>query len=119
MRALIVEDEPIFRLDLTQRLHELGFSQVKGTAYAEEALQYASGGSLDLILMDIRLKGPMTGIEAAEAIGRDYGIPIIVMSAYQVDLDELKNVVPSFCGFLPKPIDDNTLKDYCEKIVQH
>jgi|OM-RGC.v1.028315146 CheY-like chemotaxis protein len=119
MHVLVVEDEPIFRLDLTNRLRSLGFETVHGTAYAEEAVVYAQSHTPDLILMDIRLKGEMTGIEAAGRIGSGSSVPILIMSAYHYEPQELASTVPNFLGFLPKPIDDVSLETYCGKVVQH
>lgn len=119
MHALVVEDEPIFRLDLTNRLRALGFEKIHGTAYAEEAVRYAQINHPDIILMDIRLKGSMSGIEAAEWIGKETAIPIIIMSAYHFESEELRYSIPGFVGFLSKPIDDHILQRYCRQLVQH
>ncbi len=37
--ALVVEDEPLFRLDLTAHLEELGYAVLEGSS-AEDALRY-------------------------------------------------------------------------------
>jgi|GEM_PF-4104354 len=118
MHALVVEDEPIFRLDLVHRLRGLGFDEIHGTAYAEDAIEYVRVKPPDLILMDVRLKGAMTGLDAAREIGSDHDIPILVMSAYHFEHDELKTSVPGFIGYLSKPIDDYALRRYCEQLVQ-
>lgn len=118
MHALVVEDEPIFRLDLVHRLRGLGFDEIHGTAYAEDAIEYVQVQRPDLILMDVRLKGEKTGLDAATEIGRDHDIPILVMSAYHFDHDDLRKTVPGFLGYLSKPIDDYALRRYCEQLVQ-
>lgn len=118
MHALVVEDEPIFRLDLVHRLRSLGFDEIHGTAYAEEAIEYVRLRTPDLILMDVRLKGEKTGIEAAQEIGLDHRIPILVMSAYHFEHDDLRTTVPGFLGYLAKPIDDYALRRYCEQLAQ-
>ena len=118
MHALVVEDEPIFRLDLTNRLRMFGFDEIHGTAYAEDAVKYVQSRQPDLILMDIRLKGPMSGIEAAGRIGEETQIPILIMSAYHFENEDLKRTIPNYLGFLSKPIDDHSLKTYCEKITR-
>lgn len=117
LRALVVEDEPIFRMDLAIRLQRLGFSDVVETAYAEESVTLARAGEYQLILMDIRLKGEMTGLEAAEQIAGASGTPIIVMSAYQVNEEELRSRVPSLVGFIPKPIPDAALEAAAGRVL--
>ena len=39
----------------------------------------------DIVLMDIRLQGPMNGLEAAREIKSRWGIPIIFLTAYGED----------------------------------
>lgn len=109
MRALIVEDEPIFRMDLSLRLKRLGFDAIEQTAFAAESIELAGGSAFDVILMDIRLKDAMSGIEAATRISRDQATPIVIMSAYQVDEAELRRDVPSLLRFVSKPVSDDEL----------
>ncbi len=79
MRALIVEDEPIFRMDLS-----------------------------------IRLEDAMSGIEAATKIAQDQSTPIVIMSAYRVNEDEIRRAVPSFVRFVSKPVSDDDLSSAVE-----
>lgn len=117
MRALIVEDEPIFRMDLSLRLKRLGFDAIEQTAFAAESVELAGGTAFDVILMDIRLKDAMSGIEAATKIARDQSTPIIIMSAYQVDEAEIRRDVPSLLRFVSKPVSDNDLGVAMESVT--
>ncbi len=65
-KILIVEDEAIIARDIERQLLKAGY-EVVGTAdsAAEARLSRLQQASPDLVLMDIRLKGPMDGIEAA------------------------------------------------------
>lgn len=110
MRALIVEDEPIFRMDLGLRLRALGFGTVEETPYAGKSIEIAREGSFDLILMDIRLKDEMSGVEAAARIAAERPTPIVIMSAYQMDEDALRRQVPSLIRFISKPITESELR---------
>jgi CheY-like chemotaxis protein len=81
-RLLIVEDEAIVATDLQKQLSKLGY-KVEGRAKSgEEAVRLARQFSPDLVLMDVRLMGPMDGLEAAKLIHRETGIPIVYMTAY-------------------------------------
>lgn len=111
MTVLIVEDEPIFRMDLSLRLRRLGFDTIQETAFAEEAVELAEKTDFDLILMDIRLKGAMTGLEAAQKISRMGDTPIVVMSAYQLVEDEIREQIPSLVEFVPKPVADQAIEE--------
>ena len=66
---LIVENELIVATDLHARLTFLGYPVVGTTVSGEQALRAIELQPPDLVLMDIRLSGPMDGIEAAETVG--------------------------------------------------
>ena len=81
-RILIVEDEYIVQLDLQSRLRRLGYSVVGVASEGEEAIAKAAELSPDLVLMDVRLEGPMDGIEAARQIRAARPIPVLYVTAY-------------------------------------
>jgi two-component system cell cycle sensor histidine kinase/response regulator CckA len=81
-RILIVEDERIVAGDIRSRLRRLGYTVVDMVSTGEEAVQRADALHPDLVLMDIRLEGPMDGIQAADAIRSRLDIPVIYLSAF-------------------------------------
>ncbi|WP_394836443.1 response regulator [Pendulispora rubella] len=81
-RILVVEDERIIAADVAATLAELGYNVVGNAATGEEAIRKARSLSPDLILMDIRLIGPLDGIEAAEAIRCEQNIPIVYLTSH-------------------------------------
>jgi len=111
---LIVEDEYIVAKDIKISLEKIGYTICSIVASGEEAITKAEKDDLDLVLMDIMLKGKMDGIEAAELIRSRFGIPVIFLSAYS-DKDMLKRAklaLPS--GYLLKPFQDRELKAIIE-----
>ena len=64
-KILIVDDEVVVAEDIRRQLRSLGYVVVGVVASGSEAVQLAGEHRPDLILMDIKLKGPMDGIEAA------------------------------------------------------
>ena len=99
-RILIVEDEAIVQLDLQRQLEQLGYS-VAGTATrGDEAVAKALELKPDLVIMDVRLDGPMDGIEAARHIRANQGIPIIYVTAHAGSLEDAQDV---FGPCLSKP----------------
>ena len=65
---LIVEDENIVAKDIQTSMKKLGYTVVGICSNGNDAIQSAEANKPDLILMDIMLKGDMSGIEAAEQI---------------------------------------------------
>jgi CheY-like chemotaxis protein len=81
-RILVVEDEAIVQMDLESRLRRLGYSVVGLAAEGEEAVAKAAELAPDVVLMDVRLKGPMDGIEAARRIRSQRDVPVIFVTAF-------------------------------------
>lgn len=87
--VMIVEDEAITALFLARNVSKLGYAVCHVTDTGEDAVSYAQNNPIDCVIMDIRLKGPMDGIDAAANINR--GIPIIYYSAF-VDREIMERV---------------------------
>src|ERR1700680_5110571 len=79
---LIVEDESIVAKDIQQSLKKLGYEALGVCATGEDAAAKAEQLKPSLVLMDIMLKGDMSGIEAADYIRQKLNIPIIFLTAY-------------------------------------
>ena len=103
-RILIVEDEIIVALNLKSKLIQKGYHVVDLVASGEEAVTVAMNYKLDLILMDIRLKGGLDGIDTATMIKSKLEIPIIFLTAY---IDETTRCRAKLVAseFLYKPFD--------------
>ena len=76
-KILIVEDEVLVGLDIRENLLALNYDIPEVVVSAESALEYLESNSVDLVLMDIQLKGKMSGIEAAAIIHSKFVIPVI------------------------------------------
>jgi len=116
-KILVVEDENITADDISEGLVELGYDVLAAVSTGEEAINKAEELSPDIIIMDIRLKGKMDGIEAAQEIRRRFGIPVIYLTAYSDEstVERAKITEPSGyilkgdSSFLSKPFDDSDL----------
>ncbi len=107
---LVVEDEGIVALELQNRLDSMGYQVVGLAASGEVAIEKAITLQPDLVLMDIRLKGNLDGISAAEQIRRSLDIPIIFLTAYadQHTLQRAKVSAPY--GYVLKPFEERELQ---------
>ena len=104
LSILIVEDESIVARDIQNILNRLGYSAYSIVSRGKDAIRKAAETQPDLIMMDIKLKDDMDGIETAEQIRLRFCIPVIYMSALS-DEDSLKQArktEPFF--FISKPI---------------
>jgi PAS domain S-box-containing protein len=113
-QILVVEDEIIVAKSIQKRLENLGYSVPAVVASGEEAVEIAAEAQPDLVLMDIRLKGDMDGIEAAGHIQTSHDIPIVYLTAYadEETLERAKVTDPS--GYLLKPFELNELRTTVE-----
>lgn len=100
---LIVEDENIVRKDIEQTLRALGYSVVGAVNNGEEAVELAGELRPDMVLMDIMLKGEMSGIEAAMLIRDRVGKPVIFLTAYADDETVSKARIAEPYGYILKP----------------
>ncbi|MEO0458229.1 MAG: response regulator [Cyanobacteria bacterium P01_A01_bin.114] len=80
-KVMVVEDESIISLDIKNSLVKLGYNVSGVAASGDIALRKIQDNCPDLILMDIHLKGEMTGIEVSEKIKADFQIPVIYLTA--------------------------------------
>lgn len=115
-RVLVVEDEILIRKYVNLLLESMGCTIVGETAYAEKAIPLAREKSPDLILMDIRLKGDMDGIEAAKEISSHSNAAILFMSAYDYQKKVEALQIPNILGYLKKPLEDYELGPYLKKL---
>lgn len=106
--VLIVEDEAISTLYLKSMLS--AHFRVVGTARSgEEAVHKAAMEAPDIILMDVRLEGPMDGIEAARLILKARAPRIFFCTAYSSD--QIGDPIGKGIGeaILAKPIEPRAL----------
>ncbi|HSY76413.1 MAG TPA: response regulator [Bacteroidia bacterium] len=108
--VLIVEDEVIIARDLAQTLTKLGYLVVGHCVKGEDAIDMVEEKTPDIVLMDIMLKGDMTGIDAAKEIRKKFQIPIVYLTAYS-DEDSIGRANSSGpSGYLVKPFKANDLR---------
>jgi two-component SAPR family response regulator len=112
MDVLIVEDESSTVLDLKTILRNLGHNIVAVASSGEEAIKGARDLNPDLILIDIKLKGELSGVEAANKIVNLYKIPIIFLTVFTKNCLTKSLQLPEDAIVLSKPINQEHLK-YC------
>ncbi|MBT1699050.1 response regulator [Fulvivirgaceae bacterium PWU4] len=110
VKILVVEDEPLVAKDLAQRLTGMGYEVASIAVTAKEALSTLSVLRIDLCLMDIRLEGPVDGIDLAMMIKDSYTIPVIFLTSHsgRHTFERAKEARPA--AYLTKPCSDPDLQ---------
>jgi two-component system response regulator LytT len=114
---LVVEDESIVAKDIQHSLKKLGYTVVGICSNGEDAIKTAEELKPDLVLMDIMLKGDMSGIEAASYIREKFNIPIIYLTAYADESTLSKAKVSEPYGYIIKPFKEIDLHTSIEMAV--
>jgi CheY-like chemotaxis protein len=110
-RILIVEDERITAMSLQSELRALGYEVTALVSSGEDAIAKAKRHRPDLVLMDIRLEGKMSGIETAAHFHRCDDIPVVLITAYSSDDVRRSAEQAGACGFILKPYERQELDE--------
>ncbi len=109
IRVLIVEDDPIIALDIQDLLNNLQL-KVAGIAYDSiMAFDMLTTRRPDIALLDITIKGNLSGVDIAKVIREKYHIPFIFLTSHadKLTLDHAKKTLPY--GYVLKPFNENDL----------
>jgi PAS domain S-box-containing protein len=106
---MVVEDESITAKDIESSLTRLGYRVTHIAHSGEEAIEKAASTRPDLVLMDIRLKGEMDGIQTAEQLRTRFGIPVMYLTAYADDATLTRAQATAPFGYLLKPFNEREL----------
>lgn len=105
VKVLVVEDESILADSIKKMIEKMGYECVGLATNAMSALEMARSDQPDIALLDIRLKGPKTGIWLAEQIRDELEIPYIFMTSFS-DRESVTLATSTLpYGYLVKPVD--------------
>lgn len=113
----IVEDESIVAKDLQATLQKLGYSVLGISNNGEDAIEKIAELNPNLVLMDIMIKGSLTGIQVAEVIKMEQNIPVIFLTAYADESTLLKAKKAEPYGYILKPFKEIDLRSTIEMAV--
>ena len=116
-RILIVEDQRLIAADIENTLRKIGYAIAGSFASGEEAVAMAFDLHPDLILMDIRLRGEMDGIQAAEAIHARADVPIVYLTAYADEETIVRAKATTPFGYVVKPFNERELRAAIEVAI--
>jgi two-component system, cell cycle sensor histidine kinase and response regulator CckA len=116
-RILIVEDEGIIAAHIASLLSKTGYEVAGIVESSEEALAKIPELDPALVLMDIRIKGSMDGIETTAKLRERLDVPVVYLTAHtdQQTIDRAK--MTGAFGFLAKPIHRGSLATTIEMAI--
>jgi AmiR/NasT family two-component response regulator len=101
-RVLIVDDEPVIRLDLRTMLEAMGHEVVGEADNGVDALQLARTLQPDLVIADIMMP-EMDGIELSRRLAKERIAPVLVLTAYSEPEMVMGADRAGVLGYLVKP----------------
>lgn len=115
-RILIIEDEPLIQEHLKQCLETIDYEVLNMIDNAQEAIDYLkeSNDDVDIVLLDINLNDELDGIDLANIIKNEYGMPFMFVTSYTDDktIERAKHTGP--IGYIVKPFTTEDLKSNLE-----
>jgi len=102
-KVLIVEDDLIIAMVIENMVRDLGHKVVGKTNTGEEAVELALDLKPDIILMDIRLKGEMDGVEAVARIRETLTVPVIYITGNTDRVNRTRAEQTGFISLITKP----------------
>jgi DNA-binding response OmpR family regulator len=98
---LVVDDEPTLRETLAENLEMEGF-RVVTAADGREAIDRFHQSQPDLVILDLMLP-ELSGIEVCRVIRRESGVPILMLTARDSELDKVVGLELGADDYVTKP----------------
>src|SRR5271165_1109347 len=112
--VFLVEDEGIIAHNIQSDLRKAGYKVAGAADSGRDALEQIAISRPELILMDIRIRGDMDGIELARRVQEQFDVPVVYLTAHS-DMETLQRAkVTGPFGYLAKPVQQSTLSTSIE-----
>jgi DNA-binding LytR/AlgR family response regulator len=109
LNILIVEDDISFSIELEILVKKIGYNVVGVADNSASALELIFGASPDFILMDIDIKGALTGTDIGEKI-KHLNIPVLFITSFGDEKHYQAAQKSNAVGYLVKPVDKYSLR---------
>jgi two-component SAPR family response regulator len=118
-RVFIVEDERLVVEDLRVRLQNRGYDVVGTAGSGTEAIQEITKVHPDVIIMDVRIKGELNGIEVAIIVQShfDETIPVVFLTGFSEKTFGYLKVLDQYI-YLNKPFREDQLVEAIERALK-
>ena len=115
--VLVVEDEPIVGMDIRETLERMGYSVPAVVDSGDDVLRAVLANKPDLVLMDIKLRSFIDGVDAATRIKLVCDVPVIYLTAYPSKGSQDRALKTAPAGYLVKPVTDAALRECIERAL--
>lgn len=102
--VLVVEDERIVALDIQEMLVSMGYDAFAIACSSAEALERASERTPEVVLMDIRIRGDVDGIDTAAIMKERYGACVVYLTAHADEATVSRAILTKPESYLLKPV---------------
>jgi two-component system, response regulator PdtaR len=109
-KVLIVEDDMIISMVNTRYVKIFGFDVIGNAKTGKEAIDLATKTDPDIILMDIKIKGEIDGIETMHEISKFCDAKVIYITGNSDQEIKSRAARTNIVGFCVKPISMDELK---------
>ena len=117
-KILIVEDEIISAAALRSDLKGMGYDVCALASTGWKAIEIAENEHPDVVLMDVRLRGDMDGIEASKEILSRVGVPSIFMSGYSIEAVKKRMGSAESFRLISKPVEAEDVKEAIDSVLR-
>ncbi len=106
MRILIVEDETLVAMMLTDSLEGAGHEVMGPATTAGEAVALCEAGLPDLALLDVNLADGSNGVILARTLFDRWGLSVIFASGQRMEAQQARSIA---LGYIRKPYEAETV----------
>ncbi len=114
-KILIVEDDMILSMVNTHYVESLGHKVVLAVRNGLDAIEATKKYKPDIILMDIRIEGPIDGIETMEQIQLFSDVKAIYLTGNSEPSTKIRAEKTNMLDFCIKPVSIDDIKAAIEK----
>lgn len=113
VKVLLVEDDPSYAIELQMLVDQLGYEVLATVDNADDVFKALEKEKPDLILMDIQIKGEISGIDVAKRIEHE-NINIIFITSFDDKERFAEANSTKHFGYIVKPFNHLTLESAIE-----